>query len=319
MYGFTASAWALGTPAGTLIDNTVTVRFQVNDQAGTDYIEQAHHRFVVAELIRSNVSVLDNQAVAVTAAMQDVPLSFQLTNTGNGHERFLLDVRLAADAAFSPTLNGIWLETNGVPGWQADDTRYQPSVGVDLAADEAVELYVLGDMPESLHDEAQAPVTLQATAATPGVSELNKGEALTPETNSEDEEAVQVVVAQAGAQHAAEHAYIASGIELTVQKGIVAVDDPYGGSLKMSGAEVSYEITVAITGQGVARDLVIQDAVPASMYYKANSLRFQGEVLTDRQDSDVAYFDAAQNTIFFKPGAIEAPAQQTLRLTLSID
>ena len=52
-------AYSAGTPAGTAIQNHVIVSYQVGSDADAIYTERAAHTFVVSELIRSNVSALE--------------------------------------------------------------------------------------------------------------------------------------------------------------------------------------------------------------------------------------------------------------------
>lgn len=86
----TGLARAEGTAVGTRISNTVKVSFQVGDSPDSIHTETASHDFIVSELIRSNVTSLNPSGVAVPTPATDVMLTFQLTNTGNGEETFML-------------------------------------------------------------------------------------------------------------------------------------------------------------------------------------------------------------------------------------
>ncbi|MEZ5537495.1 MAG: hypothetical protein R3F02_17975 [Thiolinea sp.] len=306
--------YALGTAAGTLIRNTVEVSFQVGDSTGTIHTETASDVFKVSELIRGNVTNMNPDGVAAPAPAQDVILTFQLTNTGNGEETFLLDTdTLQGD--FAAEITALWLESNGVPGWQDSDTRYQDGTGVALQADEIVTVYVVGNIPADQEHEAQGNILLTATSATPGADLLEVGEALPAAANN----GVEAVIAQANASDQDSGVYVVSGIKLDVKKEVLAVRDPYHGERVMPGSEVTYQITVAATGQGVAKDLQLNDPAPASMSYKKNSLALNGSALSDQQDDDRAYFDQASDTVWFKPGDISAPATYQYTLTYVVD
>jgi uncharacterized repeat protein (TIGR01451 family) len=307
-------AHAVGTAAGTLIKNTVEVSFQIGDNAATIHTEHASHTFTVSELIRSNVTNMNPDGVAAPAPAQDVILTFQLTNTGNGEEIFMLSAdTLQGD--FAAEITAMWLESNGEPGLQDDDTLYQDGSGVPLQADQTVTVYVVGNIPADQEHEAEGNILLTATSATPGADLLDVGEALPATANN----GVEAVVAQANASHQDSGAYVVSGIKLDVRKEVLAVRDPYQGNLVMPGSEVTYQITVAASGRGVAKDLQLNDPSPAAMSYKKNSLALNGAILSDRQDEDKAYFDEQSDTVWFKPGDISAPATYQYTLTYVVD
>lgn len=307
-------AYALGTAAGTLIHNTVEVSFQIGDNTETIHTEQASHTFTVSELIRGNVTNMNPDGVAAPAPAQDVILTFQLTNTGNGEETFLLDTdTLQGD--FTAEITAMWLESNGEPGWQDSDTLYQDGEGVPLQADQTVTVYVVGNIPSDQEHEAAGSILLTATSATPGADLLDVGEALPATANN----GVEAVVAQANASHQDSGMYVVSGIKLDVRKEVLAVRDPYQGDLVMPGSEVTYQITVAASGQGTAKDLQLNDPSPDSMSYKKNSLALNGELLSDQQDDDKGYFDETADTVWFKPGDISAPATYQYTLTYVVD
>lgn len=307
-------AHAAGTAAGTRISNTVQVSFQVGNSPGAIHTETASDDFIVSELIRSNVSSLNPGGVAVPTPAQDVILTFQLTNTGNGEETFMLS---AADLQneFSAEITAMWIESNGMPGLQEDDTLYQAGEGVALQADQSVTVYVVGNIPPEQEHEAEAGVMLTATAATPGADRLNVGEAITAQQNN----GVEAVVAQANARDQDSGMYVVSGIQLDVQKEVISVRDPYQGNRVMPGSEVTYQITVNASGKGTARDLSVRDPSPRSMSYKQNSLYLNDQGISDQDDSDKGYFDASSDTVWFTPGSITAPAVYQYKLTYVVD
>nr|CAA6817726.1 MAG: Unknown protein [uncultured Thiotrichaceae bacterium] len=305
-------ARAEGTAAGTRINNTVQVSFQVGDSPDSIHTETASHDFIVSELIRSNVSSLNPEGVAVPAPAQDVILTFELTNTGNGEETFMLSTD-DMQSEFSAEITAMWIESNGEPGLQDDDTLY--SEGVELQADQSVTVYVVGTIPPDQEHEAEAGVLLTATAATPGAGQLSIGEAIPPEQNN----GVEAVVAQNNASANDSGVYIVSGIQLDVRKEVVSVRDPYQGNLVMPGSEITYQITVGASGKGTAQDLKVSDPSPASMSYKQNSLLLNEQVLSDRADDDKGYFDEQSDTVWFEPGTVVAPAIYQYKLTYVVD
>lgn len=307
--------FALGTAAGTQILNTVEVTFRVGDNAQAQYVKRASDVFTVSEIIRSNISTLNPDGVATPTPGQNVPLSFQLTNTGNGAEAFRLVPRADNGSDFSAAVTQLWVESNGEPGWQPDDASYDAVNGVALAADEGVVVYVLSDIPAELADEARGEVILTAVSATTGAAELSAGEALSATEN----EGVEAVVAQDNASTQDSSAYVVSGIQLSVDKSIVSVVDPYGGDLVMPGAAVTYQIRLTAAGRGVAKALRVNDPTPDNMAYRNNTLTLNGEPLTDRNDFDSGHFDEADQKVWFTPGTINAPLTQIYTVTYVVD
>ena len=305
-----------GTAAGTSIQNQVEVSYQIAGHDNAVYVERAAHAFTVSELIRSNVSALEPQGVGTSTPGTNAVLSFQVTNTGNGDEPFLLTAVSGMPDQFTPTITGLWIESNGIPGWQSDDTLYQTAAGgLPLAADESATVYVVSDIPANLTDEERSDVALLSTAATPGASSKLIGQSL----DGLGDGGIEAVVAQNNARDQDKSHYTVSTVKLDVEKTIVEVKDPYGTNLSMPGSEVTYKIRLVASGQGTASNLVIDDAVPDSMHYKANTLTLNGAALTDSADGDLGYFDSAQNVAFFTPGTLVAPTTQEYTLTYIID
>ncbi|PWQ92192.1 hypothetical protein [Leucothrix pacifica] len=312
----TMNAWGAGTPAGTAIHNHVEVSYQVGDDPNVLHTEKADHSFVVSELIRSNVSALEPQGIGTATPAQNAVLSYQVTNTGNGQESFLLTTEAGLPDQFQPEVTGLWIETNGQPGWQADDTLYVPtSGGIPLAADQSETVYVVSDIPADIEDESRSDVALVSTAATTKANlELAGGSLPTGGDGG-----IEAVIAQDNAKHQDSSHYTVSTVKVDVEKSIVSISDPYGGELSMPGSEVTYKIRVVASGSGTANDLVIEDAVPESMNYKLNSLKMNGSHLTDHSDSDTGWFDDLQRIAFFTPGTIVAPATHEYTLTYIIE
>lgn len=307
-------AHAEGTAAGTRINNTVKVSFQVGDSPDSIHTETASHDFIVSELIRSNVTSLNPSGVAVPTPATDVILTFQLTNTGNGEEIFMLSTD-DMQSEFAAEITSMWIESNGLPGLQEDDTRYQDGEGVSLQADQSVTVYVVGNIPPDQEHEAEAGVMLTAMSATPGAGQLSIGDAVPPEQNN----GVEAVVAQNNASDNDSSVYVVSGIQLDVRKEVVAVRDPYQGNLVMSGSEITYQITVDASGKGTAQNLKVSDPSPASMSYKQNTLFLNDQMVSDRNDDDKGHFDELSDTVWFEPGTITAPAVYQYKLTYVVD
>ena len=309
-------AYGAGTPAGTAIKNFVVVTYQVGMDPDAVYVEKAAHTFTVSELIRSNVSALEPQGIGTSTPATSAVLSFQLTNTGNGNEPFLLTTEDGLPGQFTPDVTGIWIESNSQPGWQSDDTLYLPSNGgVPLAADQSETIYVVSDIPPNLADESKSDVALVSTSGTNMASSQLIGGSL----DGLGDGGIEAVIAQDNARHQDASHYTVSTVKLDVEKTILSIKDPYGTDLSMPGSEVTYKIRLVASGTGTANNLVIDDAVPDSMQYKNNSLTLNGNPLSDSADGDIGRYDSTQKVAYFTPGTIVAPLTQEYTLTYIID
>lgn len=309
-------AYSVGTPAGTAIENHVIVSYQIGSDPNARYTEKAAHTFIVSELIRSNVSALDPQGIGAATPAINAVLSFQLTNTGNGNEPFLLTTTNGLPNQFTPDVTGLWIESNGQPGWQSDDTLYlSNSGGVPLAANQSETVYVVSDIPPNLDDESKSDVALISTSGTPNASSQLIGGSF----DGLGDGGIEAVIAQNNARHQDASHYTVSTVKLDVVKSILSIIDPYGTGLLMPGSEVTYKIRMVASGSGTASNLVIDDAVPDSMHYKNHSLTLNGNPLSDSTDGDIGRYDSAQKVAYFSPGTLVAPATHEYTLTYIID
>lgn len=312
----TANTWAAGTPAGTVVLNEVQVSYQVGSDPEGRHVENASHAFTVSELIQTNVTALEPQGIGTSTPATNAVLSYQLTNTGNGDEPFLLTTQAGLPEQFTPDVTGLWVESNGTAGWQSDDTLYLPSSGgLPLSADQTEVIYVVSDIPSDVADEAQSDVALISTAATANANTKSMGESLA----TGGDNGIEAVIAQDNASHQDSSHYTVSTVRLDVAKTIVSVSDPYGGELSMPGSEVTYQIRVVASGSGVVKDFVIEDSVPESMVYKNNTLKMNGNDLSDDSDSDSGNFDYLLKTAYFSAETVSAPSVHEYTLTYIIE
>ena len=80
-----ATVLGAGTPAGTLIENTATMTFDLNGSQVT--LQSNTATITVQEIVDVDVTVQSGQ-VLVAANDSNRALLFRLTNTGNGTETF---------------------------------------------------------------------------------------------------------------------------------------------------------------------------------------------------------------------------------------
>ena len=314
---------AQGTAAGTTITNTATVAYTLGSDP-TPLSAAASGSFVVLETIDVVTVWQDAANVPVNSPHSNGVLTFLLTNTGNGPEAFGLttDSSISGDD-FDPSVQALWLETNGTPGLQAGgatpDTQYQPGLNdPNLAADGSASIYLLSDIPGSLADGNIGRVRLNAAALTPGAAGASAGTELVGAGFN----GVNAVVGANQAEGDALGAYEIASVQVTLTKSIQQVLDPQGGNQPCTGARVTYRILVNVSGGGTAQLLEITDAVPNNMTYVPGTIMLNGNPQTDAADAPVDYSDfnvTHSNTVTVYLGDTAAPAAQTIDFQTTIN
>lgn len=308
---------AAGTPAGTLIGNTATLRYSV---AGSPTSATATAPvLVVAKVI--SVVVTWQDAAPATVASPDTAraLSFSVTNTGNAAEAWRLSRNDALGGdQFDPqpaAAGALWLESGAQPGFQASgpnaDTPYNPG-GNDplLPADGSRTVYLVSDIPTGQATGAAGRSTLVAASTTPGAA------GAAPGTQVGSSGGMQIVVGAAG-QASATGSYLVSGVALGVAKSVAAVRDPQGGTRVMSGSVLTYRIVLTLSGAGTADAVSLVDPLPAGLSYVAGSLVVDGAARTDVADGDNGA--AANNTVTADFGSVAAPAQRVVEFKATVN
>lgn len=278
------TAVAAGTPAGTVIQNTATVSF---DLAGTPLTLDSN---------TTTITVVERLDVAVTlqspqtlVAANDVnrALLFTVTNTGNGSEPFLLaiDSALAGDD-FNPVpaVPAIYFDTDGSGDFNVGDQAYNPGVNDPvLAADASIDVFLVNDIPGTVINGQIGQSQLMATSATgsgtPGTEFTGAGDG-----------GVDAIVGASGGQDSDVGEYLVSDVQISVVKA-QAVADPFGGTEAIPGATITYTITVEVTSTGTATATVLSDPIPTYTTYLANSMTLNAAGLSDAADADAGELD----------------------------
>lgn len=176
---FGQQAMAIGTAAGTQIDNTATVDFDVNGVDQTDLVSSVS--FVVDRRVDFTLSQLGTALVPVTPAQVPVAFfDFLLTNDSNSP----LDFRLALSELVGPdTVRGVLdtanmdivdyavsadTQSGGLTNTDPDPVRLGPQFVDELPADATIRIRVFGEAVTML-DAQVAGVQIDAIAAEAGV------------------------------------------------------------------------------------------------------------------------------------------------------
>ncbi len=221
-------AQAVGTVAGTAIDNTASVSFDIGGSTVTTNSNTV--TVTVAEVLDVNVT-LQSPTVTVAPGATQQELVFRVTNTGNGPEVF----SLLADSALGgddfnpdPATPFIYFDTDGSGDLSPGDTVYAPgSNDPALAPDESITVLVVNDIAGTVVNGQRGLSQLTATSQTgtgaPGTVFAGQGEGGTD-----------AVVGTTGGDGLAVGEYVVSDISLAAVKSQTVLD-PFGGSQRHTG------------------------------------------------------------------------------------
>lgn len=309
-------AHAIGTIAGTDIDNTAEVSYEV---AGSPVTESSNTLIVtVAEILDVDVT-LQSPPTPVSPSDAAQELLLTITNTGNGTEAFALqlDSALAGDD-FDPTPSApssIYFDTDGSGDLSPGDTPYNPGVNdPSLSPDTAIDVLIVNDIPLAVADGDTGRSLLNATATTgsgaPGTVYAGAGDG-----------GVDAIAGTSGATDEDTGEYVVSDIRLDVVKSAIVVDQ-FGGNEPLPGALITYTIVVTPSGSGTATASTFNDRIPDHTRYVAGTISLNGGALTDAPDADSGQLltvsgDPTINLLLGDLGSASGP--QTIEFTVTIN
>lgn len=283
-----AAAAPVGVAAGTSIENTVFVDYQVNGVNQTQVT--ATDTFVVDRKLNVTVTWQDAAAVSVAPGQTDVVTTFLVTNLSNDTVDFLLAAEQVTTDDFDPTNVRIYVETDGIAGFSAGDTL--ASSLADLASGDAVNVYVVSNMvvsagpPAVLPTDGQTASVILSAQFASGVTVVDGyagsgGTAITSDdsASADDKNTVQNTFADTAGDatgdgdkdgiHSDTGTWIIAGANLTATKVSTVIEDPVNGTTNpkaIPGATVEYCIVVANTGgSATASNIVVNDPVPTGL------------------------------------------------------
>ncbi len=308
------SAVAAGTPAGTVIDNTAQVQFDVG---GTNVTVDSNTVSITVDERIDVVVTLQSSQTLVSAADTTRSLLFRVTNTGNGDEvfNFAIDSAVAGDDFDPlPAVPAIYFDTDSSGDFSLGDVVYVPG-GNDplLAADDAVDVLLVNNIPAGVTDGQIGRSELTASAATgtgaPGDPFPNQGDG-----------GVDAVLGVSGGAAASTGEYVVADVQLNIVKSVL-VSDPFGGAEPVPGAVLTYTVTIEVTNSGTATNSVFADPIPTNTTYVASSISLNGGGLTDAAADDAGEIDVTGvPTVIVRLGDLtQAAGVQTVSFEVLID
>lgn len=278
------SAQAAGVTAGTLIANTATATYDTG--AASVSVQSNTVTVRVDELLDVAVATLGASPTDVGAGT--AVLTFQLTNTGNGPEGYLLTADPAIGGNdFNAVVQSIATDSNGNGLYDAgvDPILATGAATAEIAPDSALTVFVLVTLPNDAADGETAQVRLTAAASTgtgtPGTVFAGQGsgggDAVTGSSTAQDDAL----------------AALRARLALVALTKSAAIADPFGSAQPVPGAVVTYTLAAAVSGAGNADNLRIVDTIPTGTTYQPGTLTLDGGPLSDAADGDAGQGSSA--------------------------
>lgn len=307
-------AWSAGTAAGTVIQNTAVVSFDLGGTTAT----QSSNTVSLTVVERIDVLVtLQNGQVFVAPSDVNRSILYTVTNSGNGSEtiQLTMDSVLAGDDFDPlPAVPPIYFDTDASGDFTAGDVAYvSGSNDPVLAPDESVDILIVNNIPAGVVNGNLGRSELTATSAT-GTG--NPGDTLAGQGDG----GLDAVIGSSGGVAASVGEYLVADVAVTIQKA-VTVSDPFGGSEVVPGATLTYTITVEVSNAGTATASAVTDPVPTDTTFVAGSITLNGGSLTDPIDTDAGELDTSgAATVVVRLGDLtQADGIQTVEFQVTID
>jgi uncharacterized repeat protein (TIGR01451 family) len=302
------AAHAIGTLAGTDITNTATASYDT--LGGTVTLASNDVVVQVDELLDVTVTSSDPGDITTTPGTNNNVQTFNVTNTGNGSEAFVLTPNvLVAGDDFNPSLVQVVLDTNNNSVYDAGtDTVYVAGTNNPvLAPDASIKVFIITNTPAAANGN-RAEVSLLAAAVTgngtPGTSFAGVG------TSGSD-----AVVGTTGADANASGFLAVQAASLSLTKTATVVD-PFGGANVVPGSIITYTLVANITGAGSLNNVAITDPIPAGTVYQAGTITYQTAVQTDAADTDAGNYNGTR--ISAAAGNVSAGTTHTVTFKVKV-
>ncbi len=277
---FAQQSMAIGTAAGTQIDNTATLGYSVNSIDQTDISATAS--FVVDRRVDFTLTQLGGALVPVTPGETDAFFDLLLTNDANSP----LDFSVALSELVGGNVRGVPDTTNmqavdyavssaSVANGDADPARLGPQFVDELAADDSIRIRVFGDTALAILNGDVAGVQLDATAGEPGAATVEGAALAVVADTALGIENVFADTDNDGVESNVDGFTVVTAA-LLVSKTYAIVAGDLGSGMPIPGATVEYTITVVNSGAVAADSVVIDDAIDSDVSLDLNIAAYGG-------------------------------------------
>ncbi len=331
---FAQQAMAVGTRAGTSIDNTATVDYDVATIAQTQ-LSSNTVSFVVDRRVDFNLAQVGGALVPVTPGGSDYFFDILLTNTSNSVLDFSVSiaqmvgglVRAQTDDANMTTVDYA-VSASPVSGTDDDPIRLGAQYVDELEADDAIRIRVFGDAGLAMVNDEIAGVDMTVTGGEPGAIGV-EGAALVDGLPNTDL-GIENVFADTDNNNSETQndGFIVVSAELAVTKSYAVIAGDLGSGLPIPGATIEYTITIVNSSTTTAADdIEIGDVLdsnvtlvlggypgPEDMEYTNGVVVTQCSAAVDADDCE----EVAGVITVGGAGTIDLAASTTLTLTYQV-
>lgn len=341
VFSLPVTTFAQGVAAGTSINNIATVTYTVDNivqepinSSPTGNSTSGNSNGTITQFVvdrKVDLLVTGNSNANVNPGDAQAEVTFTLQNQGNATQEFsLISDNLLPSDNFDP--NSCNIEVTGVTGTPVTGVVLPTSGNIKLSADQQASISVKCDIPL---DNNNAPILSGHTALVGliATAEKNEDDSNTIEsTTPESDSTIETVFADGAgsddsnrdAMHSDRRTYVATTgtlpPTLNMDKSIVSVVDPNGGSTAISGSEVTYKIQINTAGVGTIENLIITDPTPVDMTYKLGSIILNNSNQSDANDADNTDFGiSTADTATINLGNFAAGSQYEILLTYIIN
>jgi len=272
---FAQHALAVGTPAGTTIQNTVSATYSVGG-APQDQVVSNPATFRVDQQVSFSLTESGGAPTTVTPGQTDAVTTFLLTNLGNASQDFDLSaVNLNGGSVHGNTDNvdvenppRVFVDDGDAVFGAGDTALFVDELSPD-AGSNSVTIFVVANVSSSgIVNGDFANVSLSATAHDAGAGGTLGALTTDDAGSADDPNLVQVVFATAGGVDSAEDGYAVQSADITVTKTSEVLNDLFsaaGEAKAIPGATVQYEITIANAGPVAATGIGLVDPLDANV------------------------------------------------------
>ncbi|MCI0516860.1 MAG: hypothetical protein L0Y45_03405 [Woeseiaceae bacterium] len=308
------TSFAAGTPAGTVIDNTAQVSFDIG---GTSLSLNSNTVSITVDERIDVVVTLQSPQVLVAGGESNRSLLFRVTNNGNGSEGFALaiDSNLGGDDFDPvPAVPAIYFDMDASGDFNPGDVAYTPGTNdPQLLADGFIDILLVNDIPLAVNN---GDIGLSQLIATSQTGSGAAGDVFA----GQGEGGGDAVLGTSGGQAAGNGEYLVSDVAFSIVKSVV-VADPFGGTQPVPGATLTYTLVVQVTNAGTAGNSTVNDPIPVNTSYVANSINVNGAPVTDAVDGDSGELNlAGVPSVVVRLGDLtQASGVQTVIFQVTID
>lgn len=260
------------TPAGTVIQSQATLNYTMSGINITSYSNT--NQLLVDEVVQVSVSPAMSGTTIVVPPFPTTGelLYFAVTNAGNSSEDFALSVDPAVPGNdFDPDNPVIAVDSGTLGSYEGAATDPLYTGPIPIPAETTIYVWVISDIADtSLSPGDTGMVTLEAV-------HLNAPASTVPGTvySGAGPGGTDLVLGAGGGYGSATGAYVVVDTALTLTKTIAAIAGTVGGvpvTAPVTGARITYQLDVIVTGSGTAASINVTDPIPANTTYVPGSM-----------------------------------------------